>query len=193
MGGHRFQPEKAHILDNPERRKLLPPEKILLDFQIARSDVVLDLGAGTGYFTFPASRMTEKEVFALDVEPRMLELLEEKIRQTEATNVRLLQGEIENIPLKGQTVDKIIASFVLHETDDLVKTMEEIRRVLRPGGRILVVEWEKKQMEEGPPFEERIAVEELEKAMRNVGLEIEKRSHENGKHYLLHGKYRHSV
>lgn len=188
MSGQRFNPEMAHVLDHPERRKLLPPEKILRDFQIVQSDVVLDLGAGTGYFTLPAARMTEKEVFALDVEPRMLDMLKEKVVQAKVTNVRLLQGETENIPLEGQTVDKIIASFILHETRNLTKTLHEIKRVLKTGGRMLVIEWEKRQTEEGPPLKERLAVEELQKAIRGAGLEIEKTLRENGKHYLLHVK-----
>lgn len=194
MGGHRFNPEKAHKLDNPERRKLMPPERILQEFQIHPSDVVLDLGAGTGYFTLPASRMTEKEVYALDLEPRMLALLQEKVRQTEAAaNVHVLQGAIENIPLESQSVDKIIASLVLHESDDLKKTLREMQRVLRPGGRILIIEWEKQQTEEGPPLSERIAVEEMEETIRNVGMEIERRVRENGMYYLLHVKQSHVV
>ncbi|GAB7386692.1 class I SAM-dependent methyltransferase [Bacillaceae bacterium] len=188
MAGHRFNPENAHKLDNPERRKLLPPEKILQDFRIDRFDVVLDLGAGTGYFALPAARMTEKKVIALDVEPRMLEMLKEKAEREQAANVHLLQGEIENIPLEEETVDKIIASFILHETGELAKTLRESERVLKPGGRMLVIEWERKPMEEGPPFKDRLAAEDLQKAIGEAGMNIEKTIRENGKHYLLYVK-----
>lgn len=174
MGRHRFDPSKAHHLDHPERRKQLPPEKILQELQIRSSDTVLDLGAGTGYFTIPAAQMTEKVVYALDVEPRMLDLLEENVRRSKLTNVHLLPGTMENIPLESQSVDKVIASLVLHETDQLEKTLQEIRRVLRSGGTMLIVEWEKHEMEDGPPLTERISVEEMKEAIRTVGMEIQK-------------------
>lgn len=68
----RFNPEHAAKLDNPERRKALPPETILTLLDIQTGDTVLDLGAGTGYFTLPASKLC-REVIALDVEPQMLD------------------------------------------------------------------------------------------------------------------------
>lgn len=73
MHERRFNPENMSRLDNPERRKKFPPEKLLELLQIDKKDNILDLGAGIGYFTIPAAQMTDGSVFALDIEPKMLE------------------------------------------------------------------------------------------------------------------------
>ncbi len=67
----RFNPQHLHKLDNPERRKSLPPDKLLDLLKIRDTDTVLDLGAGTGYFTLPASWLCEK-FDGLEAEPQML-------------------------------------------------------------------------------------------------------------------------
>lgn len=189
MAGHRFNPEHAQKLDSPERRELLPPQKILEDFGLESSDVVLDMGAGTGYFTLPAAGMTER-VIALDVEPRMLALLEKRLQDQNVTNVELREGKIEEIPVEDGSVDKVIASFILHETDDLDQVIQEMKRVIKPGGKTLIIEWEKKETDQGPPLAHRLDIKDLKQQLEAHQVTIEKSIQENGKHYLLHAAVR---
>ncbi|MBO8170838.1 MAG: class I SAM-dependent methyltransferase [Bacillaceae bacterium] len=172
MPGHRFNPEHAHKLDNPERRKVLPPEQILQELGISSGDCVLDLGAGTGYFSIPAAGMTGETVYALDVEPRMLDILKEKMKQQNISNIDLIQGEMENIPLEAQCVDKVIASLILHETGDLSRVLNEMKRVMKKGSNALIIDWEKKEMEQGPPYHERIDKEELIPVLSSEGFHV---------------------
>ena len=67
MTERRFKPKHMKKLDNPERRKLLPPHKLLELLEIQDNDILIDLGAGTGYFTIPAASLTRNKVYALDV------------------------------------------------------------------------------------------------------------------------------
>ena len=113
----------------------------MLDIQT--SDTVLDLGEGKGYFTLPTSKLCRK-VIALDVATQMLEYLQEKIFEQGITNVELVRGEMEQIPLEADTADHVIASFVIHEVDPLESGLKEIHRVLKPEGKVLCVEWEKR-------------------------------------------------
>lgn len=71
--GHRFPPGKMHLLDTPERRRLMPPQELINMVSVQAQDTVVDLGAGTGYFSIPAAHMTNETVYAVDVEPKMLE------------------------------------------------------------------------------------------------------------------------
>lgn len=121
MNEKRFDPAKLERLDSPERRKALPPDELLKKLPINKQDNILDLGAGTGYFALPAARMTNGTVYALDVEPQMLAFLKERMEADGITNVELVQGEIEGIPLADHIVNHIIASFVLHEVEPLSK------------------------------------------------------------------------
>lgn len=152
MNEKRFDPAKLERLDNPERRKALPPDELLKKLPIEKEDNILDLGAGTGYFTLPAARMTNGTVYALDVEPQMLAFLKERVEADAVTNVELVQGEIEEIPLADHIVNHVIASFVLHEVEPLSKGLQEVYRTLQVGGHLFCLEWEQKEEEKGPPL-----------------------------------------
>lgn len=75
MVGHRFKPEKAEKLLDPKRRELIPPDKVMEILDVQKSDIVADLGAGNGYLTIPLAEQTGEVVYAVDIEPKMLELL----------------------------------------------------------------------------------------------------------------------
>jgi ubiquinone/menaquinone biosynthesis C-methylase UbiE len=185
MSERRFDPAKMAKLDNPERRKALPPEKILSLLEMKENDIVLDLGAGTGYFTLPTASRTTGKVYALDVEPQMLETLKKRVNEQHLKNVQLLEGEIEDIPMENDQVDQIIASFVLHEVEPLSKGLQEIRRVLKQGGRCLCLEWEKKPMEQGPPLDHRIHSDDMKKAFEENGFKIVDFTYPTEQHYII--------
>ncbi|MFC4600271.1 class I SAM-dependent methyltransferase [Cohnella hongkongensis] len=188
MTERRFNPEHMKKLDNPERRKVLPPEQLLKLLEIGDHDVILDLGAGIGYFTLPVAKLTKGKVYALDVAPQMLQYLGKRAKEEQLDNIELLEGQIEGIPLAGQTVDHAIASFVLHEVEPLKKGLQEIRRVLKPGGTVLCIEWEKKQTEHGPPLHHRIDSNELMDELLGQGFAIKKRTSPSDQHYLIIAK-----
>lgn len=185
MSERRFNPEKKELLDNPERRKTLPPEQLLKLLHIGRQNIVLDLGAGTGYFTVPAAQITNNKVYALDIEPSMLSALDSKLKELNVQNVELVEGAIEDIPLQDDSVDRVIASFVLHEVEPLSKGLQEIKRVLIKGGECFCLEWEKKPMEQGPPLHHRIHSSDMKKAMEESGFEIVDTVFPSDSHYIL--------
>ncbi|GAX89866.1 class I SAM-dependent methyltransferase [Effusibacillus lacus] len=183
---HRFDPKKVHKLDNPERRKLLPPEEILAPLQIGEQEDVADIGVGPGYFAIPASRLTSGTVYGVDVEPQMLGFLKEKANEAGAANIVPVQSDAEAIDLADGSVDKVFCAFILHELADLTKGLSEIKRILRPGGKLLVLEWEKKQTESGPPVEERLDAPELAASIEKFGFATEI-IRPNPNHYMILG------
>jgi SAM-dependent methyltransferase len=185
MSHRRFDPSKKAKLDDPERKKALPPEKILAMLEIKETDTVLDLGAGTGYFTLPAASFTSEKVYALDIEPEMLKVLDQRIKDKGLKNVQLLEGAIEQIPLADLQVDKVIASLVLHEVEPLSSGIQEIKRVLKPGGRCLCLEWQKKETEQGPPLDHRIDAEELKQVFLDEGFQIAQITYPTTAHYIM--------
>lgn len=185
MSEKRFDPANLHKLDNPERRKALPPEQILGLLKLKGTDSVLDLGAGAGYFTIPAAQLTKAKVYALDVENRMLEVLRERVDAEGLKNVELVEGAIEEIPLQDGLADHVIASFVLHEVEPLSKGLQEIHRMLKPGGSCLCLEWEKKETPQGPPLHHRIHSDEMKQAVEQAGLTVENITFPTDSHYIL--------
>ncbi|QQE79807.1 class I SAM-dependent methyltransferase [Alicyclobacillus sp. SO9] len=174
-GTHRFPPEKMHVLDSPERRKMMPAEPLLSALPVTKQDVIVDLGAGTGYFSIPAAKLTRETVYAVDVEPKMLEALKENVQTQNVSNVVPMTGAIENIPLEDDTADLIIASLVLHSVNPISDGLQEIRRVLKDGGKLLCLDWEPKESPMGPPLEVRVSSSNMEEALQKAGFGITKR------------------
>ncbi|MEB3102433.1 class I SAM-dependent methyltransferase [Ferviditalea candida] len=185
MSEKRFDPSNLHKLDNPERRKALPPEQILGLLKLNETDIILDLGAGSGYFTIPAAQLTKGQVYALEVEKRMLEALRERVDAEGLSNVELVEGAIEEIPLQDGLADHVIASLVLHEVEPLSKGLKEIQRMLKPGGNCLCLEWEKKETPQGPPLHHRIHSDEMKQAVEQAGFTVESVTFPTDSHYIL--------
>ena len=182
--GHRFRPENIERLDNPERRKMLPPDQILSSLQVEMSHVIADIGCGIGYFTIPVAKQTRELVYAIDVEPQMLTHLQNRMEEANVHNITTLQGNAESVPLQNESVDRIICSLILHEVDDLDRAIQEMKRVLRKKGKILIIEWEKKETQAGPPLSHRIAASDLLSKLDEFGWDC-RASKPNSDQYLL--------
>lgn len=137
---HHSSAETKAYLDGKEQREALPPEKVLESISFGASDRVLDLGAGTGYLTLPAAEKTKGWVYAFDRDPEMLELIETKAGKASLTNIGTVQGEMDQLPFSDASVEVALASLVLHEALSLAPVLEEVQRVLVPGGSLVIVE-----------------------------------------------------
>lgn len=132
-------------------------------------DTVADLGAGVGYFTIPIAKHSD-HVVAVDIEPKMLEMLKENANHEQITNIEYRVSDLEHIQLEDNTVDKIIVAFVLHEVPNLDQALNEIKRILKPGGKGLILEWEAVEMEAGPPLHERIPSGDFFEILKKHGM-----------------------
>ncbi|QWU16984.1 Methyltransferase domain-containing protein [Paenibacillus sophorae] len=141
MNNH--QPERAGLerLESQERLNGMPPEKLLSVAGLGNDDDILDIGAGGGYFTFSAAERTKGRVYAVDSSPYMLDVLRGRAKESAKTNVEVAEGTAEHLPLKDGVVDLAIASLLLHILSAPQLGIKEMLRVLRPGGRGLIVEW----------------------------------------------------
>ena len=100
---------------------------------------VLDVGAGTGDLSFAAAARGA-EVVALDLSPGMLGVLARRSTGAQRERIRALVGTAESLPLPDASVDRIVTGFTVRNVGDLGRAFAEFRRVLRPGGRAVVLE-----------------------------------------------------
>jgi ubiquinone/menaquinone biosynthesis C-methylase UbiE len=177
---------KIAFLDSRQREQLIPPEALISQMPIQKNHTLLDVGAGSGFFTIPMAESTSSTVYAMDPDRRMLNVIEEKAKEKGLTNIETLQDYVENISIQNNSIDFVMASLILHEVSSLSKALSNIYEVLKTGGHLLCLEYEKNDMViEGPPMSIRIGSEELEKELTLTGFHIVKRTKINDAIYTV--------
>ena len=188
----KFDPNHAKMLLNPERRRWQDPESILNAVGATSGMTLADVGAGPGFFTLPAARRVGPtgKVYALDVEPGMIERVKERADSEGITNVEALVSQEDRLPLPDGAVDAALLVNVLHEALNPPRLLQEIVRVLRPAGVLAVVEWKKEPQEWGPPYQDRLAPESVEEALRRAGFHTVEPFEVGPNHYGLRAQSR---
>lgn len=163
MNDRVFKHTHAHKLEDPERLKWLPPAEVLSRLHLAVGTRVADVGAGTGYFSIPIAKAVGNsgQVFAIDVQQEMLDLLRHKLEQPDSPgNISLHLGIASKLPLADDAVDLTFYANIWHELDDQEATLREAVRVTAANGKIAVLDWRSdKEPPPGPPSEHRISAE----------------------------------
>lgn len=160
---------KVSYLESPERKKEFSPEQLLNMIPVKETDSILDFGAGTGYFSIPAAKRIMGNVYALDTDAAMLEMINEKALKEQLTNIVTVQGSMEALPLPDGSIDVIIASLVLHEIQPLAPLLQQMRNVLKNEGYLICLELEPKGSSEKAP---RITLEGMEREMKEAGFQV---------------------
>lgn len=129
-------------MERPEREWTELPEAVLDAMDLAPDAVVADIGAGTGYFTVRlARRVPEGLVFAVDVQPELLELLERRLDAERLENVRVVQGRPTHPNLPPGRLDAVLIVDAYHEFAYPREMLRGLLEALRPGGRLFLVEY----------------------------------------------------
>ena len=182
--GHKIDPAKWERLVSEERRALLDPEGFLDRLAVRPGDRVADLGAGPGFFTLPLAERVGPagRVYALDVSAEMLDRLRAR---NPPEQVEIVQSEESRLPLATGAVGLALLAFVLHELHDPPAFLAEVRRILAPGGRLVVLEWTPREEEMGPPLAERLPRGESRRRLEAAGFEIAEEGEPNTSNYFL--------
>jgi ubiquinone/menaquinone biosynthesis C-methylase UbiE len=187
MHERRFPFSQVHKLEDPERRKWLPPDEVIRLLDIHADWTIADIGAGTGYFTLPMARIAAR-VFAVDVEPGMLARIESRLIEAELNNVVCLQGEASATGLAGSSCDCILMANVWHEFDDHAAVLAEAARILKPNGRLAVLDWRADfDAPPGPPQAHRIPKEVAQFAISDGGFRVHSVCHVGTYSWFLMG------
>ena len=145
----RIAPAMSYIyadwLTRPEREREEQPDRLVSSLRIPRGSTVIDLGAGVGYFTWRLAKRVgpRGKVIAVEIQPEMLDMLEENLRTRGIGNVESILGTERDPRLPEGVADLALLVDVYHELAYPVTTMGHLRRALKPGGRMVVVEYRK--------------------------------------------------
>jgi ubiquinone/menaquinone biosynthesis C-methylase UbiE len=169
---HKFDPVNINRLDNEWRRQNIPPLPTLGKLGLSSKDIVADIGCGIGYFAIPAAGMLDSEnmVYALDTSDQMLEEVKKRMSAAGVTNIIAIKTDEYDLKLPDKSVTFAVLVNVLHEIEDKAQFIAEVRRILKAEGKIAIIEWEKENMEMGPPKDHRIGKDETAALLKSFGL-----------------------
>jgi precorrin-6B methylase 2 len=133
----------APWLERPEREQEEATSRLLESLKITPGMTVADIGAGSGVLTIPMAALTGEtgKVLAVDVQQEMLDLLDGKLRSRQIKNVELILGTEESPDLPAGSVDLALMVDVYHEFAYPYEMMLEISKAMKPGGRVVFVEF----------------------------------------------------
>jgi ubiquinone/menaquinone biosynthesis C-methylase UbiE len=136
--GHRA----ADWLNRPSRIEEEMPDAVVDNMNLAADDVVADIGAGSGYFSFRIARKVPNgKVLAVDIQPEMLALIENTKASEGLDNVEGILGQIDDPNLPPDSIDAAIMVDAYHEFSHPFEMINGIYNALRPGGRIFLLEY----------------------------------------------------
>ncbi len=173
MHERRFHPSQIHKLEDPERTNWLPAQEIVDSLGLQPGWTVADIGAGSGYFTVPIAKMigAAGRVFAVDVSPEMLDYLRAKLSAASVANVECIESDAVSTGLASGCCDCVFLANVWHEFDDPKAIAAEMRRIVKPGGRVGVLDWRPDaDPVHGPPLEHRIQAEDARRLFTEAGF-----------------------
>ncbi len=135
-------PDVSEWLERPGREAEEFPSRLIQALELAPTDVVADIGAGTGYFTFRMARLvTEGKVFAVDIQPAMLEHIRNRMAGEGVANIETVPGSFTSPNLPSESVDLALVVVSYHEFSHPREMMLSVVDALKPGGRFVLVEY----------------------------------------------------
>jgi ubiquinone/menaquinone biosynthesis C-methylase UbiE len=123
------------------------PSKNLEQLEITTNLSIADLGAGTGFYTLAAAKKIkggEGRVYCVEVQRDLLKHVEELAKKDNLHNIDYIWGNIEkrgSTKIRDHIIDCAIASNVLFQVEDRQGFLEELKRILKPGGKVLLIDW----------------------------------------------------
>lgn len=159
-------------LDRPEREDEERPAAVIDALGLRGGEVVADLGAGSGYFTFRIAPKVGNagKVLAVEIQDEMLETIRRRATALRVTNVEEIKGTETDPKLPVNGVDIVLMVDVYHELAYPFEVMTKIRKALKPGGRVVFVEYRKEDPKVPIKEVHKMSLEQLEKEMKVVGL-----------------------
>jgi len=184
-----FRAENAKILEDPDRLTWLPPAGVINALALRTGMHVVDVGAGTGYFSIPIAEAVGAggRVTAVDLQREMLDLLAAKIKKRGGPgNVGLVLGEATATGVGAQSADIVLMANIWHELDDHPSVLAEMRRLLAPGGVLAVLDWHPdREPPPGPPADHRISAGDVAAEISDNGWRVSDTRDVGLYHYLI--------
>jgi ubiquinone/menaquinone biosynthesis C-methylase UbiE len=173
---HRHRDPAAYMafLDDPSRDAYQKPDEVLKALALREGETVADIGSGTGYFTVRFARAVGAagRVYAVDISPDMIRHLNHRLRDEDIRNVVPILSDPDDPLLPDASVDCFVIVDTWHHIQDQAQYLTLMRRMLKPGGQIVHIDFQKRELPFGPPLAMKISREDLIKEMEGAGFAL---------------------
>ena len=171
MESKKFDPAKLAKLNDPKRFTIMSPDLIWDTLHLSDPQVLVDIGAGTGFFSVPFSKkMKNGKVYACDISDVLLDWMKENLPADMKESVVPLKMEETKVPLPDDIADLVYMINLHHELDSPKDIIAECQRLLKKGGTLMIIDWKKEAMEDGPPLSIRVTEEVIRSDMHADGF-----------------------
>lgn len=162
-------------LDRPEREEEENTGKLLRNMDIHDGDIIADIGAGSGYHVFKMAPIARKGfIYAIDIQDEMLAELRKKKENGKSINVEIVKGSDKSVNLLENSVDKVLMVDVYHEFNHPFEMMASIKKALKPGGKIFLIEY--RGEDDRVPIKKvhKMTKEQAVKELQAAGMKLER-------------------
>jgi ubiquinone/menaquinone biosynthesis C-methylase UbiE len=161
--------------NNTLRRTWQDPDQILTRVGLRRGFTFIDVGCGDGFFTIPAAKRVGKtgRIYGIDLNEFALKSLRDKATQEQLDRMSLERGKAEDIIICTACADIVFFGIVLHDFEDPLKVLLNARKMLKPSGRLINLDWKKEPMVLGPPLQIRFSKEQALRLISDAKFTIE--------------------
>lgn len=172
---HRDPEAYIAMLEDPERDAYQKPHEVIQALGLQEGEVIADIGAGSGYFTFRLSRHVgdSGRVYAVDIQPEMIRHISRRARDLQITNVVPVLADPDDPLLPEDLFDRIFICNTWHHIEKQDQYLRLLRKALKPGGQIVMIDFKKEELPVGPPLEMKIKREDLVDQMQSSGFQLQ--------------------
>jgi SAM-dependent methyltransferase len=182
---------KIARLESPERKALQNTNDFLDLVRSLRWRTCADIGCGIGFYTLPMAEQwkTSRRIIAVDRSTPALEELDKRIEDMDLSNVQIQQSVSDRIPIEDAQIDLANLGNVYHEVKGRLNFLKEIYRILKPGGTMLIIDWDPEDdLGVGPPLGQRIPKKQVLQDLEFAGFKNIKDHFVFAGHYTLTAK-----
>jgi arsenite methyltransferase len=170
------QDSKAYIatLENPQRDAEQKPNEVIAALGLKQGETIADIGAGSGYFAFRFSRLlgSSGRVYAVDINSDMILYMNRYIRANKLKNVVTVLSAPDDPLLMDASIDRFFICNTWHHVQNQTRYLALMKKMLKPGGQIIVIDYKKKELPVGPPPEMKIARKDVVAQMESNGFKL---------------------
>jgi ubiquinone/menaquinone biosynthesis C-methylase UbiE len=172
----RHRDTKAYIamLEGPARDGYQKPDEVVKALGLKGGETIADIGSGSGYFTLRLARAVGDtgHVYGVDIDPEMIRYLNRRIRASGLRNVQTVLSEPDDPLLPDRSIDRILIVNTWHHIENQERYLALLKKLLTPGGQIVMIDYQKRDMPVGPPMAMKIARGDLVRQMVMNGFRL---------------------